>query len=162
MIRPLLRFAVRAALFPLKAVARLVRGESEPARPAPPPPASSKPPPKSAPRPGPSAFDVQVDPADVVTRRRAGNEMVFVDVRERGELMASGKIEGALHIPLRDVPSRHSEIPRDKEVVVYCAAGMRSLDAAMFLRDQGFDRALSLSGGIGGWSGAGGVLVPHS
>lgn len=75
--------------------------------------------------------------------------------------MASGKIDGALHIPLRDVPTRHGEIARDRDIVVYCAAGMRSLDAAMFLRDQGFEKVSSLSGGIGGWQQAGGTLVAH-
>lgn len=159
MIRPLFRLAVRVAKLPLRLLRQGFSGKpaSPPAPSAPRQTPTTRPPPAK----GPSPFDVQIDPAKVLERQRGGEALLFVDVRERGELMASGKIEGALHIPLRDVPTRHGEIGRDRDIVVYCAAGMRSLDAAMFLRDQGFEKVSSLSGGIGGWQQAGGTLVAH-
>ena len=160
MIDKLLRLSLKVALLPLKVVSKLL-GRKQASPPPPRPPSSS--PPRATPQAepsGPSPWDVQVEPKVVQQRLSAGPAPFFVDVRELAELRTSGKIDGALHIPLRDLPRRWEELPRDRQVVVYCAAGMRSLDAAMFLRDKGFGDAWSMSGGVGGWQGEGGALVP--
>lgn len=78
------------------------------------------------------------------------NAPLIVDVREPDEY-ASGHIAGALSIPLRSVPDRLAEIPRDKPVVVYCRSGHRSGLALAFLEQQGYTNVTSLVGGIQSW-----------
>jgi rhodanese-related sulfurtransferase len=120
----------------------------------------SPPPPKPPDKPrGPSPWDVQVDPGRILERQKNGEDFVFVDVRQAAELADTGKIPGALHIPTQDLPRRVEELDRGREIIVYCAAGMRSLDAAMFLREKGFEKAFSLGGGLPHWQQDGGELV---
>lgn len=76
---------------------------------------------------------------------------MLVDVREPLE-WAIGRIEGARHIPLGSLAARLEELPRDRDVVLYCHHGVRSLRALEFLRSAGFPRTRSLAGGIDAWS----------
>ncbi len=107
----------------------------------------------------PSPFDVQVDPSSVIRRVSEGEDLTFLDVRQAAELSATGMIEGALHIPSQDLPRRMEELDKGTELFVYCAAGVRSLDAVMFLREKGFEQAWSLGGGLPHWEQDGGGLV---
>ncbi len=75
---------------------------------------------------------------------------LLLDVRQPEEY-ATAKIEGALLIPLAELPSRLAELPKDRPLVVMCHHGMRSAHAVHHLREAGFD-ALNLSGGIDAWS----------
>ena len=109
--------------------------------------------------PGPSPFDMQVDPASVLSRMEGGESLVFIDVRQAQELAATGVVEGAIHIPSQDLPRRIEDLDQQSELIVYCAAGARSLDAVMFLREKGFDKAWSLGGGLPRWESEGGSLV---
>jgi len=109
--------------------------------------------------PGPSPFDVQIDPSSVIQRVKEGEALLFLDVRQAAELSATGMIEGALHIPSQDLPRRMEELDKGSELFVYCAAGVRSLDAVMFLREKGFEQAWSLGGGLPHWEQDGGALV---
>src|SRR5580765_5287043 len=77
------------------------------------------------------------------------DDLLVVDVREPDE-WASGHIEGAVHIPLMEVPERLGEIPSDRRVLVVCAVGARSARAAAFLNAQGYD-AVNLAGGVMAW-----------
>ncbi len=70
---------------------------------------------------------------------------VFVDVRTKYEF-SRGSIDGAWHIPIDDLRVRHTELPRDRKVVVFCQVGHRGHTAAMYLRGVGFD-AYNLDGG---------------
>lgn len=67
---------------------------------------------------------------------------------------AIARIEGAVLIPMQQIPERLGEIEswRDKPIVVYCHHGVRSLRVVRFLRDQGFSQAQSMQGGIDAWS----------
>ncbi|HXV92283.1 MAG TPA: rhodanese-like domain-containing protein [Pseudonocardia sp.] len=76
---------------------------------------------------------------------------VVVDVRNRGELVA-GRIDGALHIPLAELPRRLDEVPRDRPVVTHCAGGYRSSVAAALLRKEGCADVSDLLGGYGAWA----------
>ncbi|HEV2858625.1 MAG TPA: rhodanese-like domain-containing protein [Solirubrobacterales bacterium] len=73
----------------------------------------------------------------------------LVDVRADHEWEA-GRIAGAKHVPLPELPQRTSEIEQDRPVVVYCRGGNRSSMAAAALSDAGFE-AVKLSEGIVGW-----------
>lgn len=88
----------------------------------------------------------------------SGQPPALLDVREPFELM-SGKLEGAIHIPLNQLPARVGELSADRPLVVYCAHGMRSYSATAFLRSQGFQDVRSLEGGIVAWVGQGGGVV---
>lgn len=88
------------------------------------------------------AADAQADP-------------VLLDVREAGELaIARIQVPGArlLHIPLHTLPARLSELNRQQPIFTLCHHGMRSLQAALFLRQQGFDAATNIADGIDAWS----------
>jgi rhodanese-related sulfurtransferase len=80
-------------------------------------------------------------------------EIFIVDVRERKELEATGIIEGAVHIPVREVAARIGEFPQDLDtpLAVYCASGARSAHAAVYLRAFGYRNARNLEYGIHGW-----------
>jgi rhodanese-related sulfurtransferase len=83
----------------------------------------------------------------------SGTDVLLLDCREPDE-HATARIEGARLIPMRDIPERLAELEpwRSKPIVVHCHHGMRSLRVAQFLRDNGFDRAQSMRGGIEAWS----------
>jgi NADPH-dependent 2,4-dienoyl-CoA reductase/sulfur reductase-like enzyme/rhodanese-related sulfurtransferase len=73
----------------------------------------------------------------------------LVDVREPDEF-ANGHLEGATNLPLSQLRRRVEEVPRDREVWVYCAAGQRAYFAQRLLRQRGID-AKNLSGGYATW-----------
>ncbi len=83
--------------------------------------------------------------------RLARGESVVLDVRESWEVDAA-PFEGARHLPMTQVPARHAELPRDREIVVLCHHGQRSAMVADYLRTAGFPRVLNLTGGIDRWS----------
>ncbi|HET8998493.1 MAG TPA: molybdopterin-synthase adenylyltransferase MoeB [bacterium] len=94
----------------------------------------------------------QVSPEEAKTLLDRGG-VQLVDVREPWEY-DEAHIPGCRLIPLGDVPVRHGEIDRETPVVVYCKSGGRSAKAVTFLREQGYAKALNLSGGILAWMNA--------
>lgn len=82
----------------------------------------------------------------------------LIDVRADHEWEA-GRIAGAKHVPLAELPERTEEIDRERPVVLYCRGGNRSTMAATALADAGYETA-KLSEGIVGWSEAGMPLEP--
>ena len=81
-------------------------------------------------------------------------EAIVLDVREPEEHIA-GHLPGAISIPQADLATRLAEIPKDRDVLVVCAAGVRSARCAAFLHQMGYTKAISLDGGTGGWREAG-------
>ena len=161
MLKALIKLPIKLALLPLKLALKAVGLMSDDDAPRPAQGATPRASPTYEPPPVPTVpDDLEVQPKRIVERIQGGEAVVLVDVRESGELAASGKIDGAVHIPLRDLPRRFEELAPDAEIVLYCAAGMRSFDAAMFLRDKGYGRAHSMIGGLPGWTSGGGGLVP--
>ena len=76
----------------------------------------------------------------------------LVDVREPWEF-ATTRIEGSLHLPMSEVPTRaQKELDIDERLVIVCHHGVRSMNVTAWLRRQGFDKAQSLRGGIDAWS----------
>ncbi len=82
--------------------------------------------------------------------------VVVLDVREPVEWQ-HGHIEGALHIPLMQLPQRLAELPVGQTLVV-CKIGGRSAQAVSYLVQQGID-AVNLEGGMVEWAGAGRPMV---
>ena len=83
----------------------------------------------------------------------------LVDVRADHEWEV-GRIAGATHVPLPELPRRLGEIDKDRPVVLYCRGGNRSSMATEALTDAGYD-AVKLTEGIVGWSGEGLPLEPE-
>jgi rhodanese-related sulfurtransferase len=83
------------------------------------------------------------------------NSGAFVlDVREPSEY-AVGHIPGVTLIPLGQLATRTSEVPRDKTVVVVCHSGNRSAQGRDILRQAGFTNVTSMDGGMTAWAAAG-------
>lgn len=95
--------------------------------------------------------ELDLDPNEVKARLERGAPMVLLDVREPWEV-AVAKLDGAVHIPLGELGQRFRELDPEAEVVAFCHMGVRSMKAAMFLRQQGFENAFNLAGGIDSWS----------
>jgi glyoxylase-like metal-dependent hydrolase (beta-lactamase superfamily II)/rhodanese-related sulfurtransferase len=85
---------------------------------------------------------------------RATPGTYILDVRERGEVVTK-RIPGSHWLPLGQLPKRLAQVPRDRDVVIHCASGYRSVIASSLLRQAGFTRVRDLAGGIEGWVHAG-------
>ncbi len=80
------------------------------------------------------------------------DEFVLLDVREPWEV-ATARIDPSKNIPMGEIASRAlQELDPGMHIVTYCHSGIRSLDVAVWLRSQGFDKTQSLRGGIDAWS----------
>ncbi|MGA8258172.1 MAG: rhodanese-like domain-containing protein [Nocardioides sp.] len=85
--------------------------------------------------------------------------LVVLDVREQVE-WDHGHIEGAVHVPLMDLPERFAELPVGKTLVV-CKVGGRSAQATGYLAQQGMD-VVNLDGGMLDWEAAGRPMVSEN
>ena len=98
-----------------------------------------------------------IEVSQVAAQRAAGNGPLMLDVRGP-ESYAGEHIDGAMHIPLNDLPARARDLPADKtaQVVVYCGNGsnLGPLGTAK-LQAMGYSNVTNLSGGIEGWRAAG-------
>lgn len=76
---------------------------------------------------------------------------ILLDVREPAELELAS-VEGALHIPMGEIPARLAEIDSSKTIICLCHSGVRSAQVAAFLAHHGYPAVVNLVGGIHGWS----------
>ena len=97
----------------------------------------------------PIPFEIDVE--TLAAWLKEGRELNLLDVREPHEAEIC-QIEGSQLLPLRELPQRFSELDPETLWVVHCHHGPRSGHAVMFLRQQGFERATNLTGGIDAWS----------
>lgn len=81
-----------------------------------------------------------------------GENCVLLDVREPWEF-EEARIEGSVPMPMGEVPARaERELDRGARIIAICHHGVRSMSIAAWLREQGFERAQSLHGGIDAWA----------
>jgi len=76
---------------------------------------------------------------------------LVLDVRENWEREAA-RLPGTLDIPMMEVAQRLAELPRDRDIVVMCHGGVRSMKVAYFLTQNGFTQVTNLAGGIHAWA----------
>lgn len=101
-----------------------------------------------------------IRPAELASwiRQRQANgptSPVVLDVREPWEVqLASVKPDGfsLVTIPMSTLPSRIGELSADQPIACLCHHGGRSAQVAFFLKNQGFDDVVNLSGGIHAWA----------
>lgn len=94
----------------------------------------------------------EMTPREFLERRAAGAAMTLVDVREDWEIQLAPVPSPLVHIPMARIPERWGELDPEKDTVVICRSGGRSLQVARYLAAQGFTSVANLSGGILAWS----------
>jgi rhodanese-related sulfurtransferase len=97
-------------------------------------------------------LELEIAPEAFARQRQQPDSPLLLDVREPWEHQTAN-LPNSLLMPMGDVPSRaHVELDPDAPIVVMCHHGARSLNVALWLREQGFTHAQSLAGGIDAWS----------
>lgn len=100
----------------------------------------------------------EVSPSEVKGMVERKDDVVMLDVREPNEWNL-GHIPGAVHIPRGTLETKVEQvIPRDRQVVLYCAGGNRSALAADTLQQMGYENVASMADGWRGWMQAGGPV----
>jgi rhodanese-related sulfurtransferase len=94
----------------------------------------------------------ELGPREFVDRRNAGAQMTLLDVREDWEVNLAPVPADLVHIPMGEIADRFGELDPQRETVVICRSGGRSLEVARFLERQGFASVSNLAGGILAWS----------
>ena len=100
-------------------------------------------------------LDYEISPSEaaaLLSQKQAGLQVRLIDVREPWEV-ATVRIEGGLSMPMGEVPARaHQELDPEDRLLVVCHHGVRSMNVAVWLRNQGFEQAQSIRGGIDAWA----------
>jgi rhodanese-related sulfurtransferase len=93
----------------------------------------------------------ELSPTEAAARLREPDPPLLLDVREPWE-HARAHVDGARLVPLNSLPAALSALDPAREYVVLCHHGVRSMMAARFLKQRGFERVSNLRGGIAAWS----------
>ena len=80
--------------------------------------------------------------------------MFILDVRKEEEIEEKGEIIGALNIPLTQLKDNLNNIPKDRQIHIFCGSGLRSMIAASYLGRKGWEKLAVILGGLAGWSSA--------
>lgn len=87
------------------------------------------------------------------TRRLIGEGALLVDVREFAEVaQVAFDVPGVLLMPMSELEQRFAELPRNRDLVLVCQVGQRSLKATYFLMYHGYTRVANMEGGIAKWA----------
>lgn len=96
----------------------------------------------------------EIDSQDLHSRYSGNDDFVLIDIRSAGEI-ERGMIPDSEHLPMHLIPLKLNDLPRNKELILYCHSGARSYHACKFLLQNGFENAINLKGGILGWARSG-------
>jgi len=91
-----------------------------------------------------------IGPEDVIEKIEAGEDFILLDVRTPQE-HAEQAIAGSYLLPLQELGYRIKELPKDKEIVIYCRVGNRSAHACSYLSRMGYN-VKNLEGGLMTWN----------
>ena len=91
----------------------------------------------------------EITTKELAKKLKDGEKLHIIDVREDEEV-AQGKIPGASHIPLGELPDRLNELDKDKAYYLICRSGGRSGKACSYLSEQGYD-VTNMAGGMLDW-----------
>ena len=94
---------------------------------------------------------MEITPAELKIRFDRGERLTLIDIRESKEHAVCHLKEARL-IPIKELPHRLHELNPDDFIVIYCHHGIRSAQAALWLRRNGFQNVKSLQGGIEAWA----------
>ena len=93
----------------------------------------------------PKATITNVDWDKALEMSKAG--AMLIDVRTPAEV-AEGMAPGAINIPLQEIQQRLAEFPKDKDLLIYCRSGKRSMAASNFLIENGYEKVFNVVGGF--------------
>ena len=111
-------------------------------------PVAEQPAAKPAPAPSDAAVRAGIQSVDWAKAiEMNANGGIYVDVRNAPELN-EGFAPHALNIPLNELKERIGELPKDKDLLIYCRSGRRSEAATKYLMDQGYTRVYNVIGGF--------------
>jgi rhodanese-related sulfurtransferase len=97
-------------------------------------------------------MDYEITCAEVKAELDQQKNFTLLDVREPWEF-ETARMDNAKLIPMGDIPScAHQELDPEDHIVVVCHHGVRSMNVTAWLRQQGFEKAQSMRGGIDAWS----------
>jgi len=95
-----------------------------------------------------------------IAKQKLSEGAILVDVRESNEVEeVAYDVPGLIHIPLSELDKNFTELPQDKTLIVACKSGGRSLRAANFLINHGYENVYNLRGGIIGWISKGNPVI---
>ena len=94
---------------------------------------------------------IELEVYDAKAALDRGEEVCLLDVREQSEYDFC-RVDGSLLIPMSQMRERAEEVPKDKQVLVMCHHGVRSMQVVRYLRTKGWSRITNISGGIDAWS----------
>jgi rhodanese-related sulfurtransferase len=96
-------------------------------------------------------LDFEISPSEASTLL-ATLQAKLIDVREPWEF-ETARVPNSLLIPMGEVASRaHQELDPEEHLLILCHHGIRSMNVTVWLRNQGFEQAQSVRGGIDAWS----------
>jgi adenylyltransferase/sulfurtransferase len=93
----------------------------------------------------------EITPEELQRLLKSPQAPFVLDVRNPEEYQIC-RIEGSTLLPLPQLPQRHGELDKNRDMVVHCKSGMRSAKAIAFLKQEGFTRLRNLKGGILAWA----------
>lgn len=93
----------------------------------------------------------QISVNDILARMTESAETndgaLYIDVRETYEF-DEGYIEGFVNYPLSTLEETYKELPKDKEIIIICRSGNRSMQAAMMLKEKGYENLTNVQGAM--------------
>ena len=98
-----------------------------------------------------SESPLQIEPQALSAVIARDEPVTVLDIREPWERDLCA-IAGSAFVPMDQLPARVAELPKDRALAVVCHHGMRSFHATMWLRNNGFPKAVNLAGGIDAWA----------
>jgi len=93
----------------------------------------------------------EIEAADLKARIDAGENIEILDIRSAAEV-AHGVLPKSEHLPMHLIPVRLNDLPKDRDIVLYCRSGARSYHACAYLGQQGIRNVVNLRGGIIAWA----------
>jgi rhodanese-related sulfurtransferase len=96
-------------------------------------------------------FVKEIEASELKARIDAGEPVALVDIRSDAEV-AQGILPDSEHLAMHMIPLRMNDLPKDRDVILYCRSGARSYHACNFLNQQGIDNVINLRGGIIAWA----------
>lgn len=91
----------------------------------------------------------QLTVAELKTWTDGGRDFLLVDIREEWERELYNI--GGVHIPMGELTGRQQSLPKEKDIVLYCEKGIRSVIAIQRLEAAGYSNLYNLSGGMKAW-----------
>jgi hydroxyacylglutathione hydrolase len=88
---------------------------------------------------------------DLCDRLDADQAAWILDVRSAAELATEGRIAGAHHIHITQLPLRLADLPRERRITIFCGSGLRAMIGASLLKREGWQDVAVVLGGLSGW-----------